>query len=85
MLALRMRILVTGGCGFIGSNFVRFALEQPTGIRSRTSMRSLTREIRKSAGVPERYGDRYEFFQADIADRKAMGDYSVQGTSSTRS
>ena len=27
MLHTRMRLLITGGCGFIGSNFVRFVLE----------------------------------------------------------
>ncbi|HET9801191.1 MAG TPA: GDP-mannose 4,6-dehydratase, partial [Chthoniobacterales bacterium] len=27
LLALAVRILVTGGCGFIGSNFIRYILQ----------------------------------------------------------
>ena len=67
-----MRLLVTGGCGFIGSNFVRFILEhyQPEFV---TNVDVLT-----YAGNPdnligiESYDERYEFFQSDIADREAM-------------
>jgi dTDP-glucose 4,6-dehydratase len=68
-----MRLLVTGGCGFIGSNFVRFVLEhyQPEFL---TNVDALTYagNLDNLAGVPEQYGERYEFFQADIADREAM-------------
>jgi dTDP-glucose 4,6-dehydratase len=68
-----MRLLITGGCGFIGSNFVRFVLEhyQPEFI---TNVDALTYAGNPDnlAGIPERYGERYEFFQSDIADREAM-------------
>ena len=68
-----MRLLVTGGCGFIGSNFVRFVLEhyQPEFL---TNVDTLTYagNLENLAGVPEQCGERYEFFQADIADREAM-------------
>lgn len=68
-----MRLLVTGGCGFIGSNFVRFVLEhyQPEFL---TNVDALTYagNPENLAGVPEQCGERYEFFQADIADREAM-------------
>ncbi len=68
-----MRLLVTGGCGFIGSNFVRFVLEhyQPEFL---TNVDALTYagNLENLAGVPEQCGERYEFFQADIADREAM-------------
>ena len=67
-----MRILVTGGCGFIGSNFVQLALrdsqEQITNIDALTYAGNPA----NLSGVRERFGDRYEFFQADIADREAM-------------
>jgi dTDP-glucose 4,6-dehydratase len=67
-----MRILVTGGCGFIGSNFVRLALrdsqEQITNIDALTYAGNPA----NLSGVRERFGDRYEFFQADIADREAI-------------
>ncbi len=68
-----MRLLVTGGAGFIGSNFVRFVLEhyQPEFV---TNVDALT-----YAGNPENlhgidttYEGRYEFHRADIADREAM-------------
>jgi dTDP-glucose 4,6-dehydratase len=64
-----MRLLVTGGCGFIGSNFIRYVLEhyQPEMI---TNLDALT-----YAGSPEstadflpEFGDRYEFVRSDIAD-----------------
>lgn len=68
-----MRLLVTGGCGFIGSNFVRFVLEhyQPEFL---TNVDALTYagNLDNLAGVAEQCGERYEFFQADIADRDAM-------------
>jgi dTDP-glucose 4,6-dehydratase len=70
---LRMRLLVTGGCGFIGSNFVRFVLDhyQPELV---TNVDALTYAGNPGnlAGVAERYGERYEFFQCDIADRDAL-------------
>ena len=68
-----MRLLITGACGFIGSNFVRFVLEhyQPEFV---TNVDALTYAGNPDnlAGVPEQYGERYEFVQADIADRAAM-------------
>jgi dTDP-glucose 4,6-dehydratase len=68
-----MRLLVAGGCGFIGSNFVRFLLEhyQPEFV---TNIDVLTYAGNRAnlAGVSQRYGERYEFFQNDIADREAM-------------
>lgn len=68
-----MRLLVTGGCGFIGSNFVRFVLEhyQPEFV---TNVDALTYagNLENLAGVAAQYGGRYEFVHADIADRAAM-------------
>ena len=68
-----MRLLVTGGCGFIGSNFVRFVLEhyQPEFV---TNVDALTYagNPENLAGVAEKFADRYEFHRADIADRAAM-------------
>lgn len=70
---LRMRLLITGGCGFIGSNFVRFVLDhyQPEFV---TNVDALTYAGNPDnlAGVAEQYSDRYEFFRADIADREAV-------------
>ncbi len=68
-----MRLLITGGCGFIGSNFVRMVLEhyQPEFV---TNVDSLTYAGNPDnlTGIAGQYGDRYEFVQADIADRDAI-------------
>jgi dTDP-glucose 4,6-dehydratase len=62
-----MRILVTGGAGFIGSNFVRYVL------RTRTDIQVLNYDLLTYAGnlrnVEEVAGDpRYQFVRGDIAD-----------------
>ncbi len=68
-----MRLLVTGGCGFIGSNFVRFVLDhyQPEFV---TNVDALTYagNPENCAGVAGKHAGRYEFFQADIADPEAI-------------
>ncbi len=64
-----MRLLITGGCGFIGSNFIRYVLEhyQPEII---TNVDALTYagSLESTADFLPDFGDRYEFFRADIAD-----------------
>ncbi|HEY2714112.1 MAG TPA: dTDP-glucose 4,6-dehydratase [Chthoniobacterales bacterium] len=68
-----MRILVTGGCGFIGSNFIRYILQhyKPASV---TNVDALTYAGNPANldGVVEEHGDRYEFFQADIANADQM-------------
>ncbi|MDQ3115938.1 MAG: GDP-mannose 4,6-dehydratase, partial [Verrucomicrobiota bacterium] len=68
-----MRILVTGGCGFIGSNFIRYILQhyKPTYV---TNVDALTYagNLANLDGVVEEHGERYEFFQADIANADQM-------------
>ena len=68
-------VLVTGGCGFIGSHFVRLILaEQP-------AVRVVNVDALTYAGNPENLADveadpqtadRYAFHQADIADAEAV-------------
>jgi len=63
-------LLVTGGAGFIGSNFVRHAL-------ARADARVVVLDALTYAGNLESLADvsshpRYEFVQADIADRDAV-------------
>jgi dTDP-glucose 4,6-dehydratase len=63
-------IVVTGGAGFIGSNFVRHAL-------ARTAARVVVLDKLTYAGNLESLADvstdpRYAFVQADIADREAV-------------
>jgi dTDP-glucose 4,6-dehydratase len=68
-----MRLLVTGGCGFIGSNFIRYVLDhyQPEMI---TNVDALTyaSSMQSSGAFSSRFGRRYEFFKADIADAERM-------------
>ncbi|OJW19935.1 MAG: dTDP-glucose 4,6-dehydratase [Planctomycetales bacterium 71-10] len=65
------RILVTGGCGFIGSNFVRMQLLEHPEVEI-TNLDALT-----YAGNPDNLADladdpRYTFVHGDIADRPAV-------------
>jgi dTDP-glucose 4,6-dehydratase len=73
LLALAVRILVTGGCGFIGSNFIRYILQhyKPASV---TNVDALTYagNLANLDGVVEEHGERYEFFKADIANTDAM-------------
>ena len=68
-----MRLLVTGGCGFIGSNFIRYVLGH-YGPEFVTNVDALTYagNIGNVAGLAEKYGERYEFARADIADADQM-------------
>ncbi len=68
-----MRLLVTGGCGFIGSNFIRSVLNH-YGEASVTNLDALTYAGNPAnlAGISEKYGDRYEFCKGDIGDRAGV-------------
>ena len=67
-------ILVTGGCGFIGSNFIRYLLKE-----SGFSGRVINVDCLTYAGNPdnlsdleENFEDRYVFVKADICDKERM-------------
>ena len=68
-----MRLLVTGGCGFIGSNFIHYILEHygPEFI-SNVDALTYAGNAANLEGLAERYGNRYEFFHADIANADLM-------------
>jgi dTDP-glucose 4,6-dehydratase len=69
-------ILVTGGCGFIGANFIRYLLER-SGYGGRVvNVDKLTYagNPENLDGLSERFGRRYGFVQADICDADAMAD-----------
>jgi len=68
-----MRLLVTGGCGFIGSNFIRHVLKH-YGQTFVTNVDALTYAGNKASldDVVVEFGERYEFVHADISDSGAM-------------
>jgi dTDP-glucose 4,6-dehydratase len=71
-------LVVTGGCGFIGSNFIRHVLEIDPDVHV-TNLDSLT-----YAGNLENLCDlasdkRYRFVRADITDREAVRQVIVKG------
>ncbi|HHY35331.1 MAG TPA: NAD-dependent epimerase/dehydratase family protein, partial [Firmicutes bacterium] len=66
-----MRILVTGGAGFIGSNFIRYVL------RNRSAWHVTNLDKLTYAGNLENLRDvegdpRYSFVMGDIADRELV-------------
>jgi dTDP-glucose 4,6-dehydratase len=62
------RILVTGCCGFIGSNFVRYELETDPAIEI-TNLDALTYAGNAENLAAIDAGQRYRFIRGDIADR----------------
>ncbi|HDZ90794.1 MAG: dTDP-glucose 4,6-dehydratase [Deltaproteobacteria bacterium] len=76
-------MLVTGGCGFIGTNFIRYLLEE-----SDFEGRVINVDALTYAGNPfnledmeQRFSDRYTFMHADIRNRGDMSrifnDYEI--------
>lgn len=67
-------ILITGGCGFIGTNFIRYLLEE-TGFPGRViNVDKLTYagNPENLADIARNFGDRYLFVHADICNRRQM-------------
>lgn len=73
-----MRILVTGGAGFIGSNFTRHLLDSDDDVRVVVLDRLTYAGRRENLdGLPD---DRLEFVEADICDREVVS-RSLEGCS----
>jgi len=77
------QLLVTGGCGFIGANFVRYVLEESDFEGRVINVDALTYagNPENLTDVKERFSDRYLFVKADICDRERMAhvfdDYGI--------
>ncbi len=65
------RILVTGGCGFIGSNFIRFMLEKYSGLKI-TNLDKLSYAGRKENLRDIERNRRYNFVKGDICSRRLL-------------
>ncbi len=69
-------LLVTGGCGFIGSNFIQYLLEESDFNGRVVNVDKLTYagNPENLAGMDTDFPDRYIFKQNDICDLDQMGD-----------
>lgn len=70
-----MNMLVTGGCGFIGSNFIRYMLLDAPDFSGRIiNVDALTYagNLENLSDMANIFGDRYVFIHADIRDAEAM-------------
>jgi dTDP-glucose 4,6-dehydratase len=68
-------ILITGGCGFIGSNFVRYILEKSERVRV-VNIDKLTYagNLANLKDVEKNYPGRYVFIKGDIAEKEVIRD-----------
>src|SRR5438552_11389504 len=74
-----MRILVTGGCGFIGSNFIRYILKHyKPAYLTNVDVLTYAGNLANLESVAEDHGDRYEFFKADIANADQMDELMTE-------
>ncbi len=76
-------MLVTGGCGFIGANFVRYLLsgENFGGRVINADKLTYAGNPESLSGIKETFPDRYHFVRADICDSAAVeriiGEYEI--------
>ncbi len=67
-------MLVTGGCGFIGTGFIRYLLKESDFSGRIINVDKLTYagNLENLADIETEYPDRYTFIRADISDREAI-------------
>ncbi len=75
-----MRLLVTGGCGFIGANFVRLVLDERPEV-SVVNLDKLTYagNLANLEGAAGTHGERYEFVRGDVCDEALVDDLFAAG------
>lgn len=63
------KVLVTGGCGFIGTNLLRYIIEnKPEWDVVNLDLLTYAGNLENTAALEERYPGRYSFVRGDIAD-----------------
>ena len=68
-----MKILVTGGCGFIGSNFVRHVLNKTDHIRViNLDLLTYAGNLANLIDVQRGFSERYQFIKGDISDKELV-------------
>jgi len=68
-----MKILVTGGCGFIGSNFVRHILKRTDHIRViNLDLLTYAGNLANLADVQKDFPERYHFIKGDVGDKELV-------------
>jgi dTDP-glucose 4,6-dehydratase len=69
-------LLVTGGCGFIGANFIRYLFSNSSFSGRIINVDKLTYagNPENLEGIKEKFPRRYYFIKADICDAKAMAE-----------
>jgi dTDP-glucose 4,6-dehydratase len=69
-----MKILVTGGCGFIGSNFVRHVLKTTDHVRViNLDLLTYAGNLANLADVEKDFPERYRFIKGDVGDNELVG------------
>ncbi len=67
-------MLVTGGCGFIGTNFIKYMLEQSdySGRIINVDKVTYAGNPGNLSGIEENFPEQYVFMKSDICDQEAM-------------
>lgn len=65
-----MKVIVTGGCGFIGSNLIRYLLEETPHQVLNVDKLTYAGNLKSLADLAA--SDRYRFVQADIRDAQKL-------------
>ncbi len=70
-----MKVLITGGCGFIGSNLVRYCLERYSDWEIiNLDLLTYAGNLENTEGLEDAYPGRYTLVKGDIADRVLVAD-----------
>lgn len=70
---IRKSILVTGGAGFIGSNFIHYILnKEPNAFIINLDKLTYAGNLENLKGVAEKYKNNYKFIKGDICNKELV-------------